>query len=124
MLGIFIISSIVRSSDNGRVLVNPNALSVRIEDVEARLPEVGYKVFIRLLASADRWVRSNDLATAWDTTFQRGASNLRWHIKELRHALGPVEHNVHSDVKLGYMFSLSRCGEKHCGAIARTTGRM
>jgi len=63
---------IVQPPDAARVLVNPNTFSARVDGVEAKFQEVSYKVFTRLVAHADRWVRSAELSTVWDTTFSQG----------------------------------------------------
>lgn len=61
------------------------------------------------------WIRPETLrAEVLSTHYSPGASNLRWHILQLRNGLADAQWQIHTDRNLGVMFSTSICGRPHC----------
>jgi len=74
-----------------------------------------FRVLSCLINSGGQWVRAEVLARdVLNTCFQKGASNVRWHVLQARRALGARGAFLHSDNRLGYMFDLAPCARKHC----------
>jgi DNA-binding response OmpR family regulator len=90
-------------------------MEVVIDDACIRLKPTSFKLFCSLAEHPGRWVRATALrGRVLGTHFLPGASNLRWHVHELRAALGSFSAFLHSDQSLGLMFLVGRCTRPHC----------
>lgn len=79
-----------------------------------------FRLLSHLIHRRGTWVRSASLQRdVLQTSFHEGASNIRWHVLQVRRALGPRGVLLHSDNRLGFMFDLAPCDRRHCAARRR-----
>jgi len=84
-----------------------------------------FRMLSCLVDKGGQWVRADVLAReVLNTCFQKGASNVRWHVLQARRALGARGALLHSDNRLGYMFDLAPCSRKHCTTPSSPEGTL
>jgi DNA-binding response OmpR family regulator len=100
-----------------RVTLDEPSLTVTIFGEPFVCKPTGFRTLSRLIHQSGQWVRADVLARdVLGVCFQKGASNLRWHVLQARRALGAHSVFLHGDNRLGYMFDLVPCSRKHCDA--------
>lgn len=89
--------------------------SIALDSRPIRLTEVQYGIVARLVASTGEWVRTGALQKeVLKANAARGASNVRFHVLQIRRALGRRAGCLHSRQRRGYMWSPRACDTPHC----------
>lgn len=97
-------------------------MEIRVGASTVILKPTSHALLAYLVGRRGRWVRAEELGSnVLGTTFERHASNLRWHVLQTRRALGGLSPALHSDNRLGFMFELEECGRPHCKKEGRLT---
>ena len=101
-------------SDEG-VIENGRRTQAVLGTVSARLKPTSFKLLCYLAEFEGQWIGTATLRErVLGTHFAQGASNLRWHILQIRKSLGVLAAFVHSDNRLGFMFAMESCERIHC----------
>ena len=97
------------------VRFDPRGQCAQLGSFRAYFTGTGYALFAYLAAQPGRWAHAEELRQhVLRTYYAPGASNLRWHVLQVREALGPLRWCLHGARHRGYMFDLHRCGVAHC----------
>jgi hypothetical protein len=108
------------SAEKQVMMLEEHSLTVVILGERFPCKPISFRLLSYLIHRQGTWVRSEVLAReALQTSFQGGASNLRWHVFQARHALDLRGTLLHSDNRLGFMFDFALCGRRHCAGQAR-----
>lgn len=100
-----------------------DALHVHIDGATTVLTPVEYRILRYLALREGVWIRPAELSVCTALPyFSPGASNLRWHVHQLRARLGAAARLVHGARSLGYMFSRSNCAHRHCNNLGVLAG--
>jgi DNA-binding response OmpR family regulator len=103
--------------DRQLVLLDEHALAVTILGERFACKPTSFRILSHLIHRRGHWVRAEALKReVLQTSFQDGASNVRWHVLQARRALGSRRELLHSDNRLGFMFELARCDRRHCAS--------
>jgi len=79
-----------------------------------------FRLLAYLIHRAGRWIRAEMLGReVLQTSFQHGASNVRWHVLQARRTLDSRGGLLHSDNRLGFMFDIAECHRRHCASRGR-----
>jgi DNA-binding response OmpR family regulator len=98
-----------------RLVIEENACVVRNGQQLVTFGKDGFSVFMHLYERRDVWCESNELRrAALGSHLSSETSNLRWHVMRIRNLLGVDRWWIHSDRRLGYMFSFASCSRAHC----------
>jgi DNA-binding response OmpR family regulator len=109
--------SAMGSKHQRQVTLDEPALTITIFGEPFVCKPTGFRTLSRLIQESGQWIRADVLARdVLGVCFQKGASNLRWHVLQARRTLGAHGVFLHGDNRLGYMFDLVPCSRKHCGA--------
>jgi hypothetical protein len=97
------------------VMLDEQSLTIWIDGEAFVCKPTSFRILSCLVDKSGQWVRADALALeVLGGSFQKGASNLRWHVLQARRALGARGAFLHSDNRLGYMFDVAPCSRKHC----------
>jgi len=109
------------AADSDEVSLNPGALSLRLDGRWYRLPPIDYALLQYLVHNEGTWVRARELAVSGALAyFEADASNLRWHIHQIRGRLREHAALLHNSRGLGYLFAREPCGFRDCVGCAKS----
>ena len=95
--------------------LDEDSLTVTISNERFVFKPTAFRLLSHLIHRRGRWIRTDKLRRdVLATAFDQHASNVRWHVLQVRRALGSHAHLIHSDNRLGFMFDPSPCGRRHC----------
>lgn len=97
------------------ILLDEASLTVSLWGRRFPCKPTSFRLLAHLIHNQGRWIRSEALKhEVLQVSVQPGASNVRWHVLQARRALHTADRFLHSDCRLGYMFTLDRCDRRHC----------
>ncbi len=100
------------------------AFCARFGDQRFVFKKTSFAIFQYLCERVGSWVTTETLREdVLKIHCHPGASNVRWHIHQVRESLGPLAWTVHGDIRRGYMFWTKGCGLSHCTKPARATAQ-
>jgi DNA-binding response OmpR family regulator len=106
-----------RLQDQPVVMLDDVSHAVTILGDRLACKPTSFRLLSYLIHRQGSWVRSGSLQReVLQTSAHDGASNIRWHVLQVRRSLGLRAGLLHSDNRLGFMFDLTLCDRRHCAA--------